>query len=109
MPFQELLRYRALLLYAAPTLCGLLVLLLLLLLGGNTHSPVKIGIIVAFVLLTLITAAAACVYEVRRRWRAPQDAGQEEVDFESSSSSSDISITCESSGEEQLVAVVKTE
>jgi hypothetical protein len=107
MPFQELLRYRVLLLYAAPTLCGLLVLLLLLLLGGNAHSPVKIGIIVAFVLLTLITAVTACVYEVRWRWRAPQDAGQEEVDFESSSS--DISITCESSSEEQLVTVVKTE
>lgn len=88
--YEKVVQYRAFVLYFAPVVCGALILLLLLLLGGDVTHPIKITIIVVFFVLSLGTAIAAAVREVRRRRLSLQSEGQEDVEFESRSGDDSI-------------------
>lgn len=83
--YQKIVRHRALLLYFAPSVCGLVVLLLLLLLSGDTTHPLKIALVVGFIALSLGTAIAAVARELRRDSLTLQQEGQEDVEFDEDS------------------------
>ena len=85
--YQKCVRHRALFLYFAPSLCGLVALLLLMLLSDNASHPIKITIIVVFLVASLGAAIATVVHKLRQHQPLVlQQEGQEEVDFEDSGS-----------------------